>query len=34
MKVYDCFTYNGELQVLQIRLKELADAVDTFVIVE
>ena len=33
-RVYDCFTYNGEFEVLQIRLHELADVVDCFVIVE
>ena len=33
-KVYDCFTYNGEFEVLQIRLHELAEVVDYFVIVE
>ena len=33
-RVYDCFTYNGEFEVLQIRLHELSDVVDCFVIVE
>ena len=34
MKVYDCFTFYNELDLLEIRLEELGDAVDTFVIVE
>ena len=33
-RVYDCFTYNGEFDILLIRLHELADVVDCFVIVE
>lgn len=33
-RVYDCFTYNGEFEVLQIRLHELREVVDVFVIVE
>lgn len=34
MKVYDCFTFFNELDVLEIRLKELWDSVDHFVISE
>jgi hypothetical protein len=33
-RVYDCFLYNGEVQVLEIRLHELADVVYRFVLVE
>ena len=33
-KVYDCFLYNGEVDVLAIRLHELDEVVDVFVIVE
>jgi hypothetical protein len=33
-RVYDCFLYNGEVQVLEIRLHELANVVYRFVIVE
>jgi len=33
-KVYDCFTFFNELEVLKIRLNELYDDVDHFVIVE
>ena len=33
-KIYDCFTFFNELDVLDIRLAELADAVDYFVLVE
>ena len=33
-KIIDCFTYSGEIDVLKIRLYELYDVVDTFVIVE
>lgn len=33
-RVYDCFTYNGEFEVLQTRLHELSKEVDCFVIVE
>lgn len=32
--IYDCFPFFNELDVLEIRLKELADVVDRFVIVE
>lgn len=31
--IYDCFPFFDELDVLEIRLKELADVVDRFVIV-
>lgn len=34
MKVYDCFTFFNELDVLEIRLKELYNVVDRFVIAE
>jgi len=34
MKIYDCFTFYNELDLLDIRLKELHNAVDHFVIVE
>lgn len=34
MKVYDCFLFNNELDVLEIRLNELYDHVDYFYIVE
>jgi hypothetical protein len=33
-KVWDCFLYNGEEEVLAIRLNELKDEVDHFVIIE
>ena len=33
-KLYDCFTFFNELDVLEIRFAELADVVDHFVIVE
>ncbi|WP_158554650.1 hypothetical protein [Methylovirgula sp. 4M-Z18] len=32
-RVFDCFLFNGEYDVLEIRLNELNDAVDTFVLV-
>jgi len=34
MKVYDCFLFNDELQLLSLRLHFLDDAVDYFVLVE
>jgi hypothetical protein len=34
MKVYDCFTFFNELELLEIRLHELNDVVDYFVIAE
>jgi GT2 family glycosyltransferase/ubiquinone biosynthesis protein Coq4 len=33
-KVFDCFLYNGEVDVLEIRLRELAEVVHRFVVVE
>lgn len=32
--IYDCFTFFNELDLLEIRLRELAGTVDTFVLVE
>jgi len=34
MKIYDCFTFYNELDLLEIRLNELNDVVDKFVLVE
>lgn len=34
MKIYDCFPFFNELDVLEIRLKELWDIVDVFVLAE
>ena len=34
IKIYDVFTYNGEADILEIRLNILHDSVDQFVIVE
>jgi Glycosyltransferase family 17 len=34
MKIYDCFTFYNESELLEIRLKELYNTVDHFVIVE
>ena len=34
MKIYDCFTFYNELDLLEIRLRELYNTVDHFVIVE
>lgn len=34
MKIYDCFTFYNELDLLELRLAELYDKVDHFVIVE
>jgi hypothetical protein len=34
MKIYDCFTFRNELDLLEIRLEEIADYIDHFVIVE
>ena len=34
MKIFDCFTYFNEVDILRIRLEELGDLVDFFVIVE
>lgn len=34
MKIYDCFTFYNEIELLELRLKALWDVVDCFVIVE
>ena len=34
MKVYDMFSFYNEFEILEIRLKELWDTVDYFVLVE
>lgn len=34
MKIYDCFTFFNELDLLELRLAELYNYVDYFVIVE
>jgi hypothetical protein len=34
MRIFDCFTFYNELDLLEIRLKELYNTVDVFVIVE
>ena len=34
MKVYDCFTFNDENHILEIRLNELNSYVDYFIIIE
>ena len=34
MKIYDCFNFFNELDLLEIRLNTLKDSVDYFVIVE
>lgn len=34
MKIYDCFTFYNEFELLELRLKSLYDVVDYFVIVE
>jgi len=34
MKIFDCFTYCDEEEVLRVRLEELGDVVDHFVVVE
>lgn len=34
MTVYDCFMFNNELDILELRLRELEDVVDRFVLVE
>ena len=34
MKIYDCFTFNNELDLLELRLNILNDKVDFFVLVE
>ena len=34
MKIYDCFTFCNEFDLLELRLRELYDHVDYFVLVE
>ena len=34
MKIYDCFTFNDENHILEIRLHELDKFVDYFIIIE
>jgi len=34
MKIYDCFPFRNELDLLDLRLSEIYDHVDHFVIVE
>ncbi len=34
IKIYDVFTYNGEVDILEVRLNILKDTVDQFIIVE
>jgi hypothetical protein len=34
MKIYDCFIFNNELDLLEVRLRETFDKVDRYVIVE
>ena len=34
MKIYDCIIFNGENSILEIRLNELNESVDHFVIIE
>ena len=34
MKIFDAFTFNNELHLLLLRLEELYDVVDQFIIVE
>ena len=34
MKIYDCFTFMNELELLELRLETLYDVVDYFVLVE
>ena len=33
-KIYDCFTFFNEFELLEVRLNELYDVVDKFVLVE
>jgi hypothetical protein len=33
-KVIDCFTFYNELEILELRLRELYDTVDKFILVE
>ena len=34
MKIYDCFIFYNELDMLSFRLEELNDSVDYFIIIE
>jgi hypothetical protein len=34
MKIFDCFTFNNELDILEFRLEQLYESVDQFVLVE
>ena len=34
MKIYDCFTFYNEFDLLELRLRETSDLVDYFVVVE
>ena len=34
MKIFDCFTYYNERDILRVRLEELGDTVDYFIVVE
>ena len=34
MKIYDCFIFNNEVDLLKLRLNILDDVVDKFVIIE
>jgi len=34
MKIFDCFTYCGEDELLQLRLQELSNKIDYFIIIE
>ena len=34
MKIFDCFTFNDENSILEIRLNEMTKWVDFFIIVE
>ena len=34
MKIFDCFIFNNEVELLELRLNILNDVVDKFVIIE
>lgn len=34
MKIYDCFLFNDENHILEVRINELKDFVDYFIIIE
>jgi Glycosyltransferase family 17 len=34
MKIFDCFTFYNEFDILKVRLNELSDTVDYFVLIE